>query len=254
MRAESRSREKAALFALLLVGCGSGEEVTVFAAASLRDALTDAAEVYESSHEGVEIVISTGGSQVLRRQVEAGAPANVFAPASPAHVEAPSIAAQLEAPRVLTCNDLVLAVERGSSVRRLDDLPDAQRLVLGVPEVPVGAYADTLIERGAEHFGESWARGVRHAVVSREIDARQVLAKVTLGEADAALVYRSDARAARGSIRMIEVPAELGVTAVYPIAIVRGASAPARGFSDWLVSPGGQALLARHGFASCAHP
>ena len=59
---------------------------------------------------------------------------------------------------------------------------------------------------------------------------------------------------ARGSIRVIEPPPELGVAAVYPIALVRGAPAAARDFSDWLVGPEGQALLTRHGFAACASP
>ena len=217
----------------------------VFAAASLRVALAQAAERWSGDLE-----VSTAGSHVLRRQIEAGAPADVFIPASFAHAEAASILPLLDRPTELVCNDLVLVVPSESPIHSFEELSGAQRIVLGTPDVPVGEYADVALQRGADAWGARWRERVMHHVVSREIDVRQVLAKVTLGEADAALVYASDARVA--DVRRIDLPTDVRVQARYPIASVRGANPDGVRFARWLRSDQGLEVLFDHGFEPCA--
>lgn len=237
--------------ALTVVGCeGSGDEVTLFAAASLERTMTDAASTYEREH-GARVRVVSAGSQVLRRQIEAGAPASLFVPASPEHLEAASIASLVEPPSTLACNRVVLVVRAGSRTVDLQTLPDTERLVLGAAEVPIGAYADAILDRAEARFGPAWRARVDARVVSRELDVRQVLAKVTLGEADAAIVYRTDALGTE--LTTLAIPDELGVVARYPIALVRDGPAPgpARRFAAWLQGEEGARVLALHGFERC---
>lgn len=235
---------RALLIALLALGCTPEGDVVVFAAASLRVALEDAVEGWPG-----EVRISTAGSQVLRRQIVAGAPADVFVPASFAHVEGELIEARLEPPALFACNSLVLVVPESSPIRRFEQLPEAERIVLGTPEVPVGAYADMLLLAAGRRFGGDWRERALGHVVSREIDVRQVLAKVTLGEADAALVYGSDAHFA--PVRQIDPPEGLEVSARYPISLTRGASPEARDLVRWLRSEPTRTLLLDRGFDEC---
>jgi len=199
---------------------------------------------------GGEARISTAGSQVLRRQILEGARADLFVPASDRHVRGKAMEAVFEPPVRLGCNAVVVVVPRSSPVRSLEDLPRAERLVIGTPEVPIGAYADRLLERAGRRFGEPWRRRVLARVISRELDVRQVLAKVTLGEADAAIVYGSDA--ADAEVRTIRLPPELAVSARYPIALSRHATRSARSLARWLRSDAGRALLLERGFEPCA--
>ncbi|MBN4049428.1 molybdate ABC transporter substrate-binding protein [bacterium AH-315-N03] len=233
------------LIAVLALGCSPPEgDVVVFAAASLRVAMEDAVERWPG-----HVRISTAGSQVLRQQIEAGAPADVFVAASFAHVRADRIARRLEAPALFACNRLILVVPPSSPIVRFEQLPEAERIVLGTSEVPAGAYADELLVTAGRHFGGRWRERVLARVVSREIDVRQVLVKVTLGEADAALVYGSDARLA--NVRQISPPDGLGVTARYPIALVRGAGPEARDLLRWLGTEHTQTVLRAQGFDQC---
>jgi len=234
-----------AAIGLLLLGCTGPEDgVMVFAAASLRAVMQDASERWTGSAR-----ISTAGSQVLRRQLEEGAPADIFIPASFAYVQGGLIEARLEPPALLACNSLVLVVPRSSRLRTFEELPLAERIVLGTPEVPVGAYADRMLAGAIARYGAAWRERVLERVVSREIDVRQVLAKVTLGEADAALVYRSDAELA--DVRRIDPPMGLEVSARYPIALTRNARPEARDLVRWLRAAPGRAVFLERGFDAC---
>jgi molybdate transport system substrate-binding protein len=131
----------------------------------------------------------------------------------------------------------------------LEDLPKATRIVLGAPEVPVGQYALELLDLADTHYGAGFRGRVEEHVVSLEPNVRQVLAKVELGEADAALVYRSDVIASR-DVLVIEIPAALAVPARYFVGVTTGAAEPqlAERFVEHLRSPAGRAVLGRHGF------
>jgi len=227
-------------------------QLTVFAASSLRDAFQDLGRNLEQQHPGTSVSFNFAGSQELRTQVEHGARADVFASADPRTLRALAGAGLALEPQVFARNEPVIVVPAGNpaGIHSLADLPRARRLVVGAPEVPIGEYTVRILEAASRRYGPAFGAAVESRVASRELNVRQVLAKVALGEADAAIVYRTDALASRGAVEVISIPPELNVVAEYPIAVLRGApqAGLARAFVELVLSPAGQAVLARHGF------
>jgi len=227
-------------------------ELTVFAAASLRESFAELGKQFEGKHAGVKVLFNLAGSQELRTQIENGAPADVFASADHKHMQA-LVAAKLAAdPKVFVRNEPVVVVPKGNpaGIKGLQDLPSARRIVIGVPEVPVGAYTLKILDAAVKKYGADFRARVEARVVSRELNARQVLAKVGLGEADAAIVYRTDAATAKRTVEAITIPPDVNVVAEYPIAVLAHAKQPelAREFVALVLSPAGGEILARFGF------
>jgi len=227
-------------------------DVTIFAAASLREAFTELSHTFEHAHPQAHVVLSFAGSQSLRAQIEQGAPADVFASADEKHMAALEKAQRVRAPRVFVNNDLVLVVplSKARTLRTLADLPKAERIVLGSPEVPAGNYAAQMLERARRGLGADFRARVEAQVVSREPDVRQVLAKVALGEADAGIVYRTDALTATDRVAVVNIPIEYNVVARYPIAVTVRTQVPdlAQAFTDLVTSAEGAHVLKQHGF------
>lgn len=225
--------------------------LSVFAASSLTEAFAELEQEMEAAEPGVDVMVSTGGSQALRVQIEQGAPADVLASANAEHVDALVKAGLVKASLPFAEGQLVLVVPPANpaGLRSLEDLPEATRIVLGSPEVPVGQYARTLLDLAEARYGAGFRGRVEEHVVSLEPNVRQVLAKVELGEADAAIVYESDVVASR-DVLVIEIPAELAVPARYYVGVTTSAAEPqlAQRFVERLRSPAGHAVLGRHGF------
>lgn len=242
---------RAALALLLLAACSDQERtpLVVFAASSLTEAFGELEHAFEAAHPSVDLQPTFAGSQALRLQIAHGAPADVFASADLAHVAALVEAGSLEAPETFAHNELALIVpDRPGAIERFEELDRAERIVVGAPSVPVGRYTERLLERAATTHGEPFAGAVRAAVASEETNVRLVRAKVALGEADAAFVYRTDV--AGGSVRSVPIPEELRVRARYPIALVGLTEhrADASAFVAFVRSPEGRAILEHHGF------
>lgn len=236
--------------------CQGAPEATrtldVFAAASLREAFQALATTFQSEHPGVAVRLTFAGSQDLRTQIEHGAAADVFASADHEAMNALLAAQRVTTPGVFAKNRLVLVTPGdNTAVTSLLTLPDAKRIVVGAPAVPVGRYTQRLLEAAAKdpRYGSDFVARVEARIVSREANVRQVLAKVTLGEADAAIVYRTDAAVAK-DVRVIALPSELAFQAAYPIAVVSGSREPelAQRWIAFVHSAAGQAALARAGF------
>ena len=229
----------AVLLAALLAG-----DVVVFAAASLKESFEELGALFEKEHPDVQVRLNLAGSQELRTQLEHGAAADLFASADEAQMAA--LQGLALSPAVFARNEPVVIVPGDAPPLRLDDLPRAKRIVLGDAAVPIGAYADRILARR----GAAFRRSVEAHVVSRELNVRQVLAKVSLGEADAAIVYRTDALAAGPKVRATRIPAADNVLAAYPIAQLRGAQHPALAAAllQLVLSPRGRAVLERRGF------
>lgn len=224
-------------------------EITVFAAASLRESFEDLAKVFEArSH--VKVRLNFGGSQELRTQIEHGAAADVIASADQKHMDALVTGKLAAAPRTFARNTPVIIVPRGNpaKVTAFDQLPAARRIVIGVPEVPIGNYTLQILDNAGPGFKDR----VLANVASRELNVRQVLAKVSLGEADAGIVYRTDAMAGKDKVEIIDIPAKLNVVAEYPVAVLVKApqAAAARAFVDLLVSAEGKKRLTAAGFVA----
>ena len=244
-----------------LVSCGSGaaaappRELVVFEAASLKDAFAQLARRFQHDNPGARVVANPAGSQELRAQIEHGAAADVIATADRKQMDALAAQGLIGAASVFTCNEPVLVVRAGlaSVIKSLGDLPRAERIVIGAAEVPIGAYTVQILRNAAATHGVDFAARVQAKVASRELSVRQVLAKVVLGEADAGVVYRTDAIAAGGKVTTVSIPPELNVRAEYFIALLAAApqSQLARRWVDLVMSPAGRAALRDAGFAAC---
>lgn len=262
---DSREINLAVLYLLLsifLVSCDSTpvysnpQTLTVFAAASLTDAFAEIGNNFEAQNPNVTIKFNFAGSQALRTQIEEGAPADVFASASGKEMEtliANSFVAE-SASQIFLSNQLViiLPADNSATIDSLEDLANVGiKIVLAAEEVPVGNYARQSLDLMNASFGNNFKDKVLANVVSNEDNVKQVVAKIQLGEADAGIVYTSDAVAAPNLIT-IEIPTELNVIAKYPIApLVESANADlANTFIAYVLSDEGQAILQKWGFSS----
>lgn len=240
-------------------GNATGHELVVFEAASLKDAFAKLARRFESEHPGTKVITNAAGSQELRAQIEHGAAADVFASADRKHMDALVAAGLVSAPAIFACNEPVVVVRPGlaATVKTFADLPRVERLVVGAPEVPIGSYTVQILKKAAARYGADFGARVESRVASRELNVRQVLAKVVLGEADAGIVYRSDAvTAPAGKVQLVTIPTELNVTAEYPAAVLKQApqAALARQWLALVTSPPGTAALREAGFVACPKP
>lgn len=232
-----------ALFALL-GGCTSADApVVVFAASSLTDVLT-ALEPTLEKRLSADVAFNFAGSQALRLQIEQGAPADVFVTADVEHLSALVDAGLAASGRRFATNELVVAVpkENPAGVRRFEDLARADRIVVGAPDVPIGGYTKSVLSQTPAPLSSAIERGI----VSKENNARLVLAKVALGEADAAIVYRTDALAS-DRVTIVELPDALQTTAHYEVAPLERSKSGAT-VVEILTGPAGQAALDQHGF------
>jgi molybdate transport system substrate-binding protein len=214
-----------------------GASPTVFAASSLTDAFP---KIDRSAR------FSFAGSNTLAAQIRLGAPADVFASANMALPNDLYANRRCTKPVVFTRNALVLIAPR-SNPARIHSVYDLRRhgvkLVVAAPGVPVGAYTLRVLRKLK-------LTSVLANVVSRETDVREVLAKVSLKEADAGFVYSTDARSARTKVRTFSIPARAQPNVRYGICVVSTGShkTAARAFVKRVLGKAGQKILISYGF------
>lgn len=263
----SRRRDRKSAAALLVAGllvagllvatCSApdtSEEpgaLTVFAAASLTDVLDGLEERWLATNPAVPLAIALDASNVLAAQIAEGAPADVFLSADTRRPQQLAAAGHTAAePVSFAWNRVTIAVPlESSAVTRAEDLgAPGIRLVAAGSGVPITAYADAAIGQLAATTpaAQAFLPRVAANVVSREDNVRAVLAKVELGEGDAAVVYSTDARSS-DHVREIPFPAAVDVSAAY--AAVRISEHPAAAaFLDWLRGPDAGEVLAAYDF------
>ena len=228
----------------------------VFAASSLADAFREMETAFEAAHPDTDVTLVFAGSQVLRLQIEQGARADVFASADRRHIESLRRAGLVAAYGEFAGTELVVIVPPGNpaAIESFGDLVRARRLVVGTENVPIGAYTRELLRRAGARKGSGFERAVLDRVVSEESNARLVRAKVELGVADAAIVYRTDA--APGRVRTIAVPGWANVRAAYLMGPVAGSANPegAERWTRFVASSAGREILARRGFVAGSAP
>ena len=233
-------------------------ELTVFAAASLTDAFTAIQADFEALYPHVTLVYNFASSNALAAQLVEGAPADVFASAN-----ATQMNVAIDGTRIVTGtqhtfvrNRLMVVVPTGNP-GEVATLPDLAKpgllLVRAAAEVPVGQYSLDFLDKAIADpaFGATFKDDVLANVVSYEANVRSVLTKVTLGEADAGIVYTSDlAGEAADQVERLDIPDALNTIAGYPIAPVEDSANPdmAQTFVDYILAPEGQAILASFGF------
>jgi molybdate transport system substrate-binding protein len=232
-------------------------KLTVFAAASLQGAFTDIGKAYSVAHPNVTVTFNFAGSDALATQITQGAPADVFASANATQMNVTVTGGEVDGSAVKTFahNRLVVIYPTANpaNIQSLADLakPDV-KVDLAAKTVPVGQYALTFLDAAAADpsYGASYKTNVLKNVVSYETDVKSVLSKVALGEADAGIVYTTDAATETGKVGTVAIPDTLNTIALYPIGVVKTSkqAATAQDFLNYVVSSDGQATLAKYGF------
>lgn len=230
-------------------------ELTVFAAASLKGALEQAVQAFEAANPGTTVVVSTDSSAALETKIEQGAPADVFLSADTANPQK-LVDGGFAAGEVVPFagNELTIVVpddNPGGVTSPVDLARPGLRVVAAGDEVPITRYAVQVVDKLAALDGYPLDFADRYAanVVSREENVSAVMAKIELGEGDAAIVYVTDAKAS-AKVATIPIPAEANVPATYAGVVVKASPnvQRARDFLAWFAGPDGQAILAGFGF------
>jgi molybdate transport system substrate-binding protein len=240
---------------LVAAACGSSSETStptakpagslnVFAASSLTKAFDTEQTNFEKTDPDLKLTYNFAGSQALVTQILQGAPADVFASADTWNMQQLVDAGLVETPKTFARNLLEIAVAPGNP-EKIASLADLEKpgitLVLADPSVPAGKYARQAFTKAGLPDPKP---------VSNELDVKSTLAKLTLGEADAVVVYVTDVRAAGDKVTGITIPATQNVAATYPIAVVKASKnlAAAEAFVDEIATGSGQRVLAAAGF------
>lgn len=220
-------------------------EIVVSAAASLTDGFTAIGREFRRLHPRTRVRFNFGSTTALVTQIQAGAPVAVFASADLTSqdrlLQTGNIASS---PRVFARNTMQIAVKRRNplGITGLADLSAARTVALCGKTVPCGVYAASVLTRAGVSIPET--------SITRGVDAKATLASVSFGDADAAIVYATDVRAAGKAVQGVSIPRAQNVTAVYGISVVRGARNQqlARAFVEFVMSRDGRSILARQGF------
>ena len=230
--------------------------ITVFAAASLKEAFTSIGDTFSRAND-VTVRFNFGGSDTLATQIVQGAPADVFASANQTQINVVGEKGLLaSSAAVFARNRLVLIVPKNNP-KNIVSLVDLGRtgvnLVLAAPTVPVGKYerAAFAVMATDAAFGPDFLGRIKANTKSEELDVKAVAAKVTLGEADAGIVYVTDVTPrVAGKVQTIAIPAPFNQVAQYPIAVTKNAgnAALAQRFVDYVQSSAGKAALRDRGF------
>lgn len=232
--------------------------LNVFAAASLTESFNEIASAYQKSHPNVTIKYNFNGSQILEQQIANGAPANVFASADLATMQKASDAGLVESSQVFVKNRLVVIIPSNNPghITSLKDLArKGVKIDIEATAVPAGKYSRQAIANMSKSpdYGSNFANNVLANVVSQEENVKAVVQKISLGEADAGFVYRTDVTAAVASkVTVIDIPDPFNVIAQYPIAVVKNSAnvQAAQDFVNFVLSTPGQAILQKYHFIS----
>lgn len=237
-----------------MTGCAGGgqapgqanQSITVYAAASLTDSFTDLAQEFEEKHAGATVQLNYAGSSTLVTQLADGAPADVFASADQANMDKAVDAGLVQgSPSIFATNTLTIAVPPGNpaGIESFADLGGSGvDLVICEPRVPCGAATQKLEE----------VTGVDLIPVSEESAVTDVLGKVTSGQADAGVVYKTDVTAAGDAVEEVQIAEADQAVNSYPIAELATAQNTelAQEFVDFVQGPRGQQRLAQEGFGA----
>lgn len=241
-----------ATLGLFGASCGSDSSgssatgaVTVFAAASLTGAYTKIGDAFMAANPDAMVTFNFAASSDLVTQINEGAPADVYASADQANMKKLTDAAgNAGEPQVFATNALQIIVENGNpkAITGVADLAQPGLIyVTCSPEVPIGKYAAQALATA----------GVTVTPASLEPNVKGIVTKVTAGEADAGIVYKTDVLAAGDQATGVDIPTDINVVATYPVVVTKGAPNPegAQAFVDFVLSQQGQTILASFGFA-----
>ena len=224
---------------------GLDGSITVSTASSLGPAFQELLVRFDAANPRAKVQLNLASSTALALQIEEGAPADVFASADTASADRLAAARLLQGrPQPFARNRMAIVTKPGNPqrIRTVADLGDLDVVALCVATAPCGSYAAEVLARSNVTLAES--------SVTREPDAAATVGAVAHGDADAAVVYVSDAVSAKSQVTKIPIPAADNIVATYPIAVVSSTTHGrlARAFIGLVQSDVGQATLRRYGF------
>lgn len=232
-------------------------DVVVFAASSLTDVFQDMVADFQQANPNARLTFNFGSSSQLATQLGQGAKADVFASADTIQMDNAKKADAIAGPdHVFARNQLVLITPQDNprKIAGVKDLAgNGVKFVTAQPSVPIGQYTDQMLDKAnadAATYGPDFRARVQANIVSREDNVRQVVSKVQLGEADAAVVYSTDATPqVRPQLEVLPIPDALQTLATYPIAAAKGSNAAGgQAFVAYVLGAKGQATLSTWGF------
>jgi molybdate transport system substrate-binding protein len=221
-------------------------EIAVFAATSLTESFTDVGEAFTAQNPDAKATFSFDASSALVKQINEGAPADVFASADTANMDKLVTTGKNGGEPITFATNLLTIIVAPGNPKGITGVADLANndltTVICAPEVPCGAYANQIFEHA----------GVTVTPDSLEQNVRGVSTKVIEGEADAGIVYVTDVIAAGDDADTVEIPGDINVEAQYPIATVKdsGNAETGQAFIDFLLSEDGQAIMAKYGFGA----
>jgi molybdate transport system substrate-binding protein len=219
--------------------------ITVAEAASLTEAFAEMKTKFEKQNPGTTVNLNPASSSALVTQIQGGAPADVFASADLANMDKLVTSGKVTAsPQTFARNQMEIAVKPGNpkGVKSVKDLPNVGIVSLCGATVPCGVYAANILQRAGVTIPEG--------SITRGADAKATVGAVAQGDAQAAVVYLTDVKAAGTTVAGVEIPEAQNTIAVYPIAPIAGTSNGklANAFIAHVLSPAGQKILAKYGF------
>jgi molybdate transport system substrate-binding protein len=242
---------------------GGGEQqggtLTILAASSLTDAFGELGKTFEQQNPGTTVKTSFGASSDLLAQIQQGAPADVFASAAEEEMNTAVKDGLVSGkPVVFVKNREVVMVPKDNpaNIQSLEDLSKpGTKLVLAEKGVPAADYAVEILDKADKVYGSGFKQKVLSNVVSREADVRASVNRVVVGDADTTFGYASDYTPdIRDKVKIIPIPENLNIIAIYPIAILKDAKQPAlaKKWVDLVTSSKGQQVLKKRGFVPAA--
>jgi len=219
--------------------------ITVSAAASLTEAFNQIGKDFKAANPNATVTFNFGSSSTLATQIQQGAPADSFASADQANMDKLTSANLVDGqPSVFATNELVIVTKPSNPqrVNSLADLANVGTVSLCGADVPCGKYAAQVLQTANVTIPET--------SITRGADVKATIAAVTTGDADAAIVYATDAEAAGDAVASVTIPAAQNVVATYPIAVLTasGNKSTAQAFVDYVMSQAGQDTLRSFGF------
>ena len=221
--------------------------ITVSAASSLSGSFVEIAKAFRKENPKVKVRFNFGSSSSLVAQIQAGAPSDVIATADLSNIEKLVKSGEVAGAiylKMFARNQMAIAVKPGNplKIKTVGDLKNVKFLSLCGSTVPCGQYAATVLKLARLNINES--------KITRAVDAKSALNAVSIGDADAAVVYLTDVLSAKKSVSLVKIPKALNVDAIYSVALLRTSNnrETAVAFIDYLLSVKGQELLQSFGF------
>lgn len=235
-------------------GTEKAQTLIAFVAANATDPFNSVIRSFDQAHPGVDVQASYTGTQILQTQLQQGAPDDLFLSADLSHIVEIQREGLVSDFFPVSRDDEVIVVPKSNPahITSLQDLAtEPVSLIIGVTSVPIGKYTREIFQRADRVYGPEFSDSALQHVVSEEVNVKQILEKVALGDAEAGVVYQTDVTPnVRSEVNVIRIPSSLNVIATNYIAVPVHAPHPrlARELLAMMLSPSGQAIFRSFGY------